>query len=90
MITSSIRRRLTAGCACCSAQFPATGVNRRQVLVGSAATIAAGAGGVYAPQVLAQAKPHRIDVHHHVVPPTWLAAMDIIGRTNPPLAHWSI
>jgi 6-methylsalicylate decarboxylase len=90
MITSSIRRRLSASCACCKEQFAATGVSRRQLFVGGAAMIAAGAGGVYAPQVLAQAKPHRIDVHHHIVPPTWLAAMDIIGRTNPPLAHWSI
>jgi 6-methylsalicylate decarboxylase len=75
---------------CCTAQFAATGVSRRQLLVGGAAAIAAGASSVYAPHVLAQAKPHRIDVHHHIVPPTWLAAMDIIGRTNPPLAHWSI
>ena len=38
----------------------------------------------------AQAKPHRIDVHHHIVPPTWLAAMDIIGRTDFLLENWSV
>jgi hypothetical protein len=27
-------------------------------------------------------EPHRIDVHHHLVSPSWLAAMDIIGRTD--------
>lgn len=35
-------------------------------------------------------EPHRIDVHHHIVPPSWLAAMDIIGRTDPRLAGWSV
>jgi 6-methylsalicylate decarboxylase len=34
-------------------------------------------------------EPHRIDVHHHLVPPGWLAAMDIIGRTDPVLRGWS-
>jgi predicted TIM-barrel fold metal-dependent hydrolase len=90
MFTSSIRRRIATCCTCCTGHLAATGVSRRQLLVGGAAAMAAGVGGLYAPQVLAQAKPHRIDVHHHIVPPTWLAAMDIIGRTNPPLAHWSV
>jgi len=44
----------------------------------------------FAPKVFAQPKPDRIDVHHHVVPPTWLAAMNLIGRSNPPLLHWSV
>src|SRR5262249_62427678 len=44
---------------------------------------------LYAPRIMAQGRPHRIDVHHHVAPPSWLAAMDVIGRTNPPLANWS-
>ncbi len=41
-------------------------------------------------RLFAQAKPHRIDVHHHIVPPTWLAAMDIIGRRDFPLSNWSV
>ena len=48
------------------------------------------AGVGLGPRAFAQAKPHRIDVHHHVAPPVWLSAMDVIGRTNPPLATWSI
>jgi len=35
-------------------------------------------------------EPHRIDVHHHLVPPSWLAAMDIIGRTDPVIRGWSV
>jgi 6-methylsalicylate decarboxylase len=34
--------------------------------------------------------PHRIDVHHHIAPPSWLAAMDIIGRTDPLIGGWSV
>jgi 6-methylsalicylate decarboxylase len=88
------RRAFFRNCTCCMTPgaLSATAVDRRGFLAGSAAVL----GGVAAPAVLglsnalAQAKPHRIDVHHHVVPPTWLAAMDLIGRTNPPLANWSI
>src|SRR5262249_17344411 len=35
-------------------------------------------------------KPHRIDVHCHIVPPTWFAAMEVIGRSDFPLKNWSI
>ena len=35
-------------------------------------------------------EPHRIDLHHHIVPPSWLAAMDIIGRTDPVIGSWSV
>jgi predicted TIM-barrel fold metal-dependent hydrolase len=34
--------------------------------------------------------PHRIDVHHHIASPSWLAAMDIIGRTDPLIGGWSV
>jgi predicted TIM-barrel fold metal-dependent hydrolase len=67
-------------------------VDRRRFLAGTAAVL----GSIAAPVVLgvsgalSQANPNRIDVHHHIVPPTWLAAMDLIGRSNPPLTHWSI
>lgn len=37
-----------------------------------------------------QATPHRIDVHHHIASPSWLAAMDIIGRTDPLIGGWSV
>ena len=44
----------------------------------------------FAPKVFAQAKPHRIDVHAHIVPPSWLAPMDVIGRNDFPLTNWSV
>ena len=63
-------------------------VNRRQILLGGAAL---GLAAVrLTPKAVAQSTPHRIDVHCHIVPPTWLAAMDVIGRTDPLLASWSV
>ena len=82
------RHRLVGGCNCCTKPFVAPAVSRRKLLIGSAALGLAFAS--LAPKAFAQAKPHRIDVHHHVAPPSWLNAMDIIGRSNPPLTNWSI
>ena len=67
---------------------PHARISRRQLLAGGTALGLVAAG--LTPRVLAQAKPHRIDVHCHVAPPTWLAAMDVIGRTDPALANWSV
>jgi predicted TIM-barrel fold metal-dependent hydrolase len=72
--------------------MPLGRIDRRSFLAGGVAAF----GAVAAPAVLglsgasAQAKPHRIDVHHHIVPPGWLAAMDIVGRTDQRLATWSV
>ncbi len=85
----SPKRRLFAACTCCAEPFAATSLSRRELLAGGASLGLAAMAGVAAP-ALAQAKPHRIDIHHHVTPPSWLAAMDVIGRTNPPLANWSV
>ncbi len=81
-------RALAAGCNCCIEPLSGAGASRRQFLAGAAAVGVAASG--FAPTVLAQAKPHRIDVHCHVVPPSWLNAMDVIGRKDFPLANWSV
>src|SRR5262245_554716 len=81
--------RLSAACNCCMQPFAATGVSRRGMLAGGAAALALGAVSGF-PKVFAQTKPHRIDVHHHIVPPTWLAAMDVVGRTDVLLKNWSV
>src|SRR3990172_3149869 len=81
------KRRLSMICHCCNEPFAATGVSRRKLLVGGAAVLAATS---LPAQLFAQAKPHRIDMHHHIVPPTWFAAMDIIGRSDFPLKSWSV
>ena len=42
-------------------------MTRRQMLAGGAAAVAVATAAGFAPKVFAQACPHRIDVHHHVV-----------------------
>jgi predicted TIM-barrel fold metal-dependent hydrolase len=75
-----------------------TQVSRRSLLAGGASALALGAAGAgqfvasaAAQQMAAPAvKPHRIDVHHHVSPPTWLDAVKSMKQDNPPMANWSI
>jgi 6-methylsalicylate decarboxylase len=90
MIRSTLRHRLFSTCACCAEPFVATGISRRQLIAGGAAAVALGGLAGFAPKVFAQARPHRIDVHHHISPPTWLEALKKINRTNPPMANWSV
>ena len=81
-------RTLSSICSCCAESLTATGVSRRQFVAGAAA--AGFAATSFAPKVFAQAKPHRIDVHAHIVPPAWFAAMQVIGRDDFPLTNWSV
>jgi Predicted metal-dependent hydrolase of the TIM-barrel fold len=70
--------------------FAATAVSRRELLAGGAAALAIGTAAGFAPTVFAQAAPHRIDVHHHVSPPTWLDAVKSMKKDNPPMVSWSV
>src|SRR5262249_4248243 len=96
MPVSSIRHRLLAACQCCTEPFAATAADATAPTASGprraprAPAAPRAAGPLYAPRIRAQAGPPRIDVHHHAAPPSWLAAMDVIGRTNPPLANWSV
>src|SRR3982074_334518 len=84
------KHRLSANCASHIEASATSGVSRRQILAGGAAAAAVAAGAGFAPGVFAQARRHRIDVHHHVSPPTWLDAVKSIKKDNPPMANWSI
>src|SRR5215210_2173030 len=79
--------RLFAACNCCT---PA--LSRRDFVAGGVAALGAAsfAASGFMPKALAQAKPHRIDVHHHVSPPTWLDAIKSVKKDNPPMANWSV
>jgi 6-methylsalicylate decarboxylase len=65
-------------------------LTRRSLVLG------AGAAGLFATGMCgcgvahAQGKPHRIDVHHHVTPPTWHAAIKKAKFDSPPLNNWSV
>ena len=85
------RRKFFNGCACCASTAI---VGRREFLAGGIAALGVGAFaatgiGSKAAAQGAQAKPHRIDVHHHISPPPWLDAVKKAKLDNPPLANWS-
>ena len=83
-------RRLFTLCNCGVSHGPS--LNRRHLLVGGASTLALGAGVAsgFILKAAAQAKPHRIDVHHHISPPTWLDAVKSMKKDDPPMANWSV
>ena len=67
------------------------GLSRRSFAAGAAAAfglgtaIAAGMPG----RLFAQAKPHRIDVHHHLSPPLWVEALKKARLDTPPVNSWT-
>lgn len=63
------------GCGCGPA------LTRRALFCGAAAGLVAGAA--------AAETPWRIDVHHHIVPPSWLTAVKQAKLDNPPMNNWS-
>jgi predicted TIM-barrel fold metal-dependent hydrolase len=66
------------GCGCCDAGV----LGRRRLLTGASAL------GVLGPAWGAP-KPFRIDVHHHIAPPTWLDALKKAKLDTPPVVKWS-
>jgi 6-methylsalicylate decarboxylase len=80
------RRKFFNGCACCASTAI---VGRREFVAGGLAALGAFAATGIGSKAAAQAKPHRIDVHHHISPPTWLDAVKKAKLDNPPLANWS-
>ena len=72
---------MAMGCACCDIGV----LGRRGLLTGASALAASGLLG----SARAADKPFRIDVHHHISPPTWLEAVKKAKLDNPPMANWS-
>ncbi len=87
------RLRFFASCAC-GQNHPetpqTTSLSRRQLLAGGGALALGAAFAGSGSRVFAQTPAHRIDVHHHISPPTWLDAMKRLKRDNPPMANWSV
>jgi predicted TIM-barrel fold metal-dependent hydrolase len=50
---------------------------------------AAFAPATFAPTAFAVTKPHRIDVHHHLVPPAYVDAVKRAKLDNPPMVNWT-
>jgi predicted TIM-barrel fold metal-dependent hydrolase len=88
------RRGFFSQCVCCEpvSAFAGPPVSRRNFLSGGAAASAlgfAGAAAVAMPPAAAQApaKPRRIDVHHHIVPPVHAEAL---ARHKSTATKWSV
>ena len=80
-------------CHCAGALARSTardGLSRRRFIAGSTAVLGLNALVQMPPPAFAQAKPHRIDVHHHVSPTPWLDAVKKARLDNPPIVNWSV
>jgi 6-methylsalicylate decarboxylase len=100
MRASVIARRFFAICGCCDGlgrlgaarrlNRDETMVSRRNFVAGGAAALGLGATATAVPsRLLAQAKPHRIDVHHHLSPPPYVDALKRAGLDTPPVTSWT-
>ena len=85
-------------CECCDPQLPLrVGTSRRTLLTGIAATLlgTAASGRAALAQAPAVQRPQLIDVHHHIVPPFYLAefreriAGSRGGQISPAWLEWS-
>jgi predicted TIM-barrel fold metal-dependent hydrolase len=74
----------------CGCRAAATNLSRRWFVAAGAAVLGAGAFGPGGREAAAQAKPHRIDVHHHISPPPWVEALKKAGFDNPQVTGWSV
>ncbi len=87
------RRRSLVACACCDSpsSVNASALSRRNFIAGGVAALGLGAAAPMAVpgKSFAQAKPHRIDVHHHVSAPPWVEALKKAGRDSPPVNNWT-
>ena len=80
MIRNLDHDALPGPCSCCDTVT----IGRRGLLMGAAALAATGAA-----RAQTEDKPHRIDVHHHIVPPTWFDALKKAKLDNPPMSAWT-
>src|SRR6266436_4558287 len=90
MQETGMLRRSVFACRCCE-RSAAPMISRRKFVAGGVAALGLGAAAsVSMPgRLLAQAKPHRIDVHHHVSPPPWVEALKKAGLDTPPVIGWT-
>lgn len=85
-------RKDVFGCSCLHRNVaPASGgmLGRRDVLAAFAATVVAGAIKS-APARDAESRPQRIDVHHHLSPPAYIAAANANNFGEGPMKSWTV
>ncbi len=89
---TDLRAPRLRGCFCCGQSSPSlSNPSRRGFMLGAGAlalTTAAGGGRAWAQT--ADTKPLRIDVHHHLSPPTYVTASNDSGFGDPLMKNWTI
>jgi predicted TIM-barrel fold metal-dependent hydrolase len=87
------RRWSYRGCTCCDGTLSLSGaaLSRRHFIAGAAAMAAAGLDKPKSAsaQTADVAKPYRIDVHHHLSPPTYIAASNASNFGEPLMRSWT-
>src|SRR6266851_4338555 len=88
-MNGSSRLGISRRCSCCEPRMGAD-ISRRGFLWSGAAALGAVATGAGGRALAERADPRRIDVHHHLAPPRWIADV-VLGRNTGqrPLADWT-
>lgn len=89
---TDLRAPRLRGCFCCDpSPLPRATPSRRGFMLGAGAlALTAAMGRDDAAAQPADAKPFRIDVHHHLSPPTYVAASNDAGFGDPLMKNWTI
>jgi 6-methylsalicylate decarboxylase len=85
------RRWSYRGCACCDGSTispPGAMLNRRNFITGAAAMGTFGLSKGAAAQTAEVTRPYRIDVHHHLSPPAYIAAANAGNFGEPLMKSW--
>ena len=85
---------LLRGCLCGhghTIELGGAATNRRRFIAGAAALAVVGSSHPrrVAAQVTDVTKPYRIDVHHHLSPPSYVAALAATHAVDPPMKNWT-
>ena len=80
------------GCFCCGPSGPSrSSPSRRGFMLGAGAlALTTAAGGGRARAQATDTKPFRIDVHHHLSPPTYVTASNEGGFGDALMKNWTI
>ena len=83
------------GCRCCEAStlsLSGAAPNRRNFITGAAAVATVGLGKPRSAsaQTTEVTRPYRIDVHHHLSPPTYVAASNVNNFGELPMKNWTL
>ena len=79
------------GCFCCGeSDSSLTSLSRRGFMLGAGAVALATATGGGRAAAQGADKPFRIDVHHHLSPPTYVTASNESGFGDPLMKNWTI